>query len=176
MMKYLSSLVLTDQSLACGYLVLVTCWCFSQGVFSRKLRVFIRSHVSEATSPLHGAGGVVFGGYILWVSNGAPRRPSDASMGRLSLTSYNEIVSVPSWPKAQLHKKWLCQFDRSLLRICILTLQMKFLYLLNAGSTTICKYHAPFSHNLHSIFCGHSKPSYITCCRTFISNMLSACS
>jgi hypothetical protein len=68
-------------------------------VFSRKLRVFIRSHVSEATSPLHGAGGVVFGVYILWVSNGAPQRPSDASKGRPSLTSYNEIVSVPSWPK-----------------------------------------------------------------------------
>jgi hypothetical protein len=95
MTKYPSSLVLTDQSLACGYLVLVACRCSSQDVFSRKFRVFIRSHVSEATSPLHGAGGVVFGVYILWVSNGAPRRPSDASKGRPSLTSYNEIVSVP---------------------------------------------------------------------------------
>jgi hypothetical protein len=132
--KYPSSLVLADQSLACRYLVLSTCWCSSQGVFSRKVRVFIRSHVSEATSPLHGAGGVVFGVYILWVSNGAPRRPLDASKGRPSLTSYNEIVSIPLWLKLD------------------------------------------FSHNLQSIFNGHSNPSYITCCRTFISNVLSACS
>jgi hypothetical protein len=145
-------------------------------VFPRKVRVFIRSHVSKATSPLHGAGGVVFGVYILWVSNDAPRRPSDASKGRPLLTSYNEIVSVPSWPKARLHKKWLCQIDRSLLRRLNLTLRMKYLYLLNAGSTTTCKYRALLSHNLQSIFNGHSNPSYITCCRTFISNMLSACS
>jgi hypothetical protein len=102
--KYPSSLVLADQSLACGYLVWITCWCSSQGVFSPKFRVFIRSHVSEATSPLRGAGGVVFGVYILWVSNGAPRRPLDASRGRPSLTSYNKIVSIPLWPKLDFSK------------------------------------------------------------------------
>jgi hypothetical protein len=58
--------------------------------------------------------------------------------------------------KAQLNKKWLCQFDRSLLRLLNLTLHMKYLYLLNAGSTTISKYRALLSHNLQSIFNGHS--------------------
>jgi hypothetical protein len=69
------------------------------GRFFPKVSCAFRSRVSEATSPLHGAGGVVFGVHILWVSNSAPRRPLDASKGRPSLTSYIEIVSVPLWPK-----------------------------------------------------------------------------
>jgi hypothetical protein len=94
--KYPSSLVLADQSSCLKRVLSVShMLMLSARSFFRKLRVFIRSHVSEATSPLHGAGGVVFGGYILWVSNGAPLRPLDASKGRPSLTSYNEIVSVP---------------------------------------------------------------------------------
>jgi hypothetical protein len=147
----------------------------ARSFFSRTLRVFIRSHVSEATSPLHGAGGVVFGVYILWVSNGAPRGRWTHPRAARHLLRITKLRRS-RYDRSSASQKWLCQIDGSLLRLRNLTLHMEFLYLLNAGSTTICKYHAPFSHNLHSIFCGHSNPSYITCCRTFISNMLSACS
>jgi hypothetical protein len=92
-----SSLVLADHSSCLKQRVLSVSHLLMPfvGCFFPKVSCIFRSHVSEATSPLHGAGGVVFGVYILWVSNGAPRRPLDASKGRPSLTSYNEIVSVP---------------------------------------------------------------------------------
>jgi hypothetical protein len=143
MAKYRSSLVLANQSLACEYLVLVTCWCFSQGVFLKSFVYISFTHLFEATSPLLGAGGVVFEVYFWWVSNGAPRRPLDASKGRPSLTSYNGIVSAPLWPRPNFAKKWLRQIDQRLLHLLNLTLHMKHLYLLNAVLTTICKYRAP---------------------------------
>jgi hypothetical protein len=91
------------------------------GSFSQKFRVYFVHTFFEATSPLHGAGGVVFEVYFWWVSNGAPRRPLDASKGRPSLTSYNGIVSVPLWPRSNFAKKWLRQIDWRLLHLLNLT-------------------------------------------------------
>jgi hypothetical protein len=63
---------------------------FPESFVHLSVRTFPKQH-----PPSMVRGGVVFGVYILWVSNSAPRRPLDASQGRPSLTSYNEIASVP---------------------------------------------------------------------------------
>jgi hypothetical protein len=149
------SLALRQRVLSVSQMVMLFTGRFSQRFRVLLVRTFPKQHPPPWCE-----------GCSLW-------RPLDASKGRPSLTSYNGIVPVSLWPKLSFAKKWLRQIDRRLLRLHNLTLHMKYLHLLNAGSTTLCKYHAPFSDNLHSIFSRHSNPSYIMCCRTFISNVLS---
>jgi hypothetical protein len=94
-MKYPSSLVLTDQSLSLRVLSVSHMLMLIARLFSPKVSCIYPFARFRSNIPPPWCGGVVFGVYILWVSNGAPRRPLDASKGRPSLTSYNEIVSVP---------------------------------------------------------------------------------